>query len=198
MQGEPSRVYISGIDPTHELLRCSIFLIDKSRSLTQNFCNLAAPQHSTSLEGTHMAKKGTKSSAELFDFSKIFENIQIPGFDTSAIINAQQKNIEALNNAHRAVWEGYQALAQRQAQILQSSVSEATAALQQLAAVKSPQELSVKQSELMRTAFEQALANMRELAEMVSKSNNDAFATIQQRIEQGMAELNAMVEQAKG
>ena len=45
----------------------------------------------------------------------------------------------------------------------------------------------------VRQAFEQALANARELAEMVSKSNTEAFAIINKRVTESLQELKALV-----
>jgi hypothetical protein len=51
--------------------------------------------------------------------------------------------------------------------------------------------LTAKQAELARKAFEQALANARELAEMVSKSNTEAFAIINKRVTESLQELKS-------
>lgn len=64
---------------------------------------------------------------------------------------------------------------------------------QQFSSAGNPQEMSAKQAEVARKAFEQALANMRELAEMVNKSNADAFAIINKRVTDSLQELKALV-----
>ena len=129
-----------------------------------------------------------------FDMSKVLGDVKIPGFDLQAIMDAQRKNIEALNAANQAAVQGMQAVAQRQAEILSQSMSEVSSVAQQLASVGSnPQEMTTKQAELVRKAFEQALANMRELAEMVSKSNTEAFAIINKRVTESLQELKALV-----
>lgn len=129
-----------------------------------------------------------------FDMSKMLGDVKIPGFDLQAIMDAQRKNIEALNAANQAAVQGMQAVAQRQAEILSQSMSEVSAVAQQLATASSnPQEMTTKQAELVRKAFEQALANMRELAEMVSKSNTEAFAIINKRVTESLQELKGLV-----
>ncbi|MCB1796068.1 MAG: TIGR01841 family phasin, partial [Candidatus Competibacteraceae bacterium] len=47
--------------------------------------------------------------------------------------------------------------------------------------------------EFTRKVFEQALANMRELAEMVSKSNTEAFAIINKRVTKSLLDLKTSV-----
>jgi phasin family protein len=110
------------------------------------------------------------------------------------MMDAQRKNIEALNAANQAAVQGMQAVAQRQAEILSQAMSEVSSVAQQLASAGSnPQEMTTKQAELARKAFEQALANMRELAEMVSKSNTEAFAIINKRVTESLQELKSLV-----
>ncbi|WP_242434441.1 phasin family protein [Candidatus Competibacter denitrificans] len=126
--------------------------------------------------------------------TKLFSDVKIPGFDMKAAMDAQRKNIEALNAANQAAVQGMQAVAQRQAEILSQAVSEISTIAQQLAsASNNPQELTSKQAEVARKAFEQALANARELAEIVSKSNTEAFAIINKRVSESLQELKALV-----
>jgi len=129
-----------------------------------------------------------------FDVSKMLGDVKIPGFDMSAMMDAQRKNIEALTAANQAAVQGMQAVAQRQAEILSQAMNEVSSVAQQLASAGSnPQEMTTKQAELARKAFEQALANMRELAEMVSKSNTEAFAIINKRVTESLQELKSLV-----
>ena len=100
---------------------------------------------------------------------------------------------EALTAANQAAVQGMQAVAQRQAEILSQAMNEVSTIAQQLSSAGNPQEMSTKQAEVARKAFEQALANMRELAEMVNKSNTDAFAIINKRVTESLQELKALV-----
>jgi phasin family protein len=136
----------------------------------------------------------SKFDLSKFDMSKMLGDVKIPGFDMQAVLDAQRKNIEALTAANQAAVQGMQAVAQRQAEILSQSMSEVSSIAQQLASSASnPQEMTAKQTELARKAFEQALANMRELAEMVSKSNTEAFAIINKRVTESLQELKGLV-----
>ena len=135
----------------------------------------------------------SKFDLSKFDLTKLLSDVKIPGFDMDAIMAAQRKNIEALTAANRAAVQGMQAVAQRQAEILSQAMNEVSSIAQQLSAAGNPQEMTTKQAELARKAFEQALANMRELAEMVSKSNTEAFAIINQRVTESLQELKTLV-----
>ncbi len=136
----------------------------------------------------------SKFDLSKFDMTKMLGDVKIPGFDMQAIMDAQRKNIEALTAANQTAVQGMQAVAQRQAEILSQSMNEVSSIAQQLASSASnPQEMTAKQAELVRKAFEQGLANARELAEMVSKSNTEAFAIINKRVTESLQELKTLV-----
>ncbi|HOB60513.1 MAG TPA: phasin family protein [Candidatus Competibacteraceae bacterium] len=128
-----------------------------------------------------------------FDMTKMLGDVKIPGFDMEAVVTAQRKNIEALTAANQAAVQGMQAVAQRQAEILSQAMSEVSSVAQELSSAGNPKDMTTKQAELVRKAFEQALANMRELAEMVSKSNTEAFAIINKRVTESLQELKSLV-----
>jgi phasin family protein len=94
----------------------------------------------------------------------------------------ERKNIEALTQANRIAFEGWQNLVLRQSEILQDSMKRAVDDAKSQTALKNG-------AELARNAFETALANMRELAEMATKSQKDAFEVIRKRVEENMNEL---------
>jgi phasin family protein len=102
--------------------------------------------------------------------------------DFSSIVDRERKNIEALAEANRIAFEGWQNLARRQSEILQDSMKRAVDDAKSQTALQ-------KGAELARSAFETALANMRELAEMATKSQKDAFEVIRKRVEENMNEL---------
>ncbi|HOW77356.1 MAG TPA: phasin family protein [Candidatus Competibacteraceae bacterium] len=135
----------------------------------------------------------SKFDMSKFDLTKMMGDVKIPGFDMQAIMDAQRKNIEALNAANQTAVQGIQAVAQRQAEILSQAMSEVSSIAQQFSTAGNPQEMTAKQTELARKAFEQALANARELAEMVSKSNTEAFAIINKRVTESLQELKSLV-----
>src|SRR5512138_3483085 len=116
-----------------------------------------------------------------FDITKMLGDLKIPGFDMSALLAAQSKNMEALTAANKATLEGMLAIAKRQTEIMAQALAEVSSMAQQLASTSSPQEAGAKQAELVRQAFEKALANRRELAEMFSKTNTESFELINKR-----------------
>lgn len=131
----------------------------------------------------------TKFDPTKFDMSSLMNNVKLPGVDIQALLAAQAKNIEALTQANKAAMEGMQALAKRQMEILNQTMTETAKVVSGMTAVGDPREKVAQQTELAKTAFEQAIANMRELADMVQKSNREAADIITQRVSAGLEEV---------
>ncbi|HEX6958233.1 MAG TPA: TIGR01841 family phasin [Ferrovibrio sp.] len=144
-----------------------------------------------------MSKTTTENPFAAFDFTKLFGNLQMPGFDPSALAAAQQKNLDAVAAANKRALEGYQALVKRQAEIFQETMQEIARIAQQNATAGAAQGGLGKQSELLQQSIEKALANIRELTEIASKTNTEAFETINRRLSENLEELKRSFAQAK-
>ena len=53
------------------------------------------------------------------DFSKMFSEFKIPGFDMQALVATQRRNIEAVTAANQLAVEGVQAVMRRQTEIIE-------------------------------------------------------------------------------
>ena len=123
-------------------------------------------------------EKGTAGETPFFDFTELMSQFRLPGVDFAALVDRERKNIQALAEANRIAFEGWQRLVRRQAEILQETMKKVVADAGQVDAMK--------RTDLAKEGFEKALANMRELAEMGSKSQREAFEVVRKRIEQNM------------
>lgn len=131
------------------------------------------------------------------EFSKMLKNYKLPGVDIDALVASQRKNVEALTAANRVAFEGVQAFARRQAEMLQEAMNETTKAFDAISKAGSPPAAAAKQVELTKTAFEKAVGNARELSEMVSKASQDATNSISSRISESLDELKSMALKAQ-
>jgi phasin family protein len=123
-------------------------------------------------------EKGTAGETPFFDFTKLMSQFRLPGVDFAALVDRERKNIQALAEANRIAFEGWQRLVRRQAEILQETMKKVVADAGQVDAIK--------RTDLAKEGFEKALANMRELAEMGSKSQKEAFEVVRKRIEENV------------
>lgn len=125
--------------------------------------------------------KSKSGSGEMpfFDFTKLLEQYKLPGIDFAAVVDLERKNIEALAQANKIAFEGWQALVRRQSEILQETMTHAFGEV-------GKHDGKADQTDIAVRAFEKALENMRELAEMAVKSQKDAFEVIRKRVDENI------------
>jgi len=131
------------------------------------------------------------------DFTKIFSEFKVPGFDIQSLVATQRRNIEAVSHANQLAIEGVQAVMRRQGEILRQMVEESTSSLKDLMATGAPEAKIAQQTDLVKSAFEKALANLRELTEMVAKSNTEAADVLTKRIGESLTELKTSLQRTK-
>ena len=132
-------------------------------------------------------------SNALGDLTKMLEQFKLPGVDTKEIMEARRKDIEALVQANQAAYEGMQALADKQAELLKQAMQDIQFAVKGAAGgvgVGDPG----KQGELARKAYEKVLGDAKDLAEIARKSQADAMASITKRGTEHLDEVKKMMK----
>jgi phasin family protein len=127
------------------------------------------------------------------NLTKMLEQFKLPGVDTKEIMDARRKDIDALVQANKAIYEGMQALANKQGELLQTAMADIQAAVKGAAGgigVGDPG----KQGELARKAYEKVLGDMKDLAEIARQSQTDAMARITQRGTEHLDEVKKMMK----
>src|SRR4029453_9333575 len=109
-----------------------------------------------------LAEQFSKRIAEM-------QSLVIP--DVDALTTAHRRNMEALSAAYRATLEGAQAVARRNAEIMQQAMAEMQEAVKAVASAQAPEEKAAKQLELLKAAYQRSVANMKELTELIQKAN---------------------------
>jgi hypothetical protein len=99
----------------------------------------------------------TNNPFEMFDFQKVLSATKFPNLDVNSAgyIDAQKKTLEAMAGASKAVFEGVNAFAGKQVEILNAAISgvkEATAEV----AKGNTQESAAKSIELVKKAIVEA------------------------------------------
>lgn len=147
------------------------------------------------MDGSKESKTETPSPME--QFSSFVRGLKLPDVDVNEIIASQKKNVEALTKAVQTATEGAEAVARRQAEILRAAFDQTEAMIRDLAVPGSPKEAVAKQAEFVKKAFETAVTNARELAEMIQKSNKEAFDVITRRTSETLDEIRKSVLKKK-
>ena len=134
---------------------------------------------------------------DLTDLSKIMKDYQIPGVDWQELMASQQKNLQALTKANQVLFEGAQAVVQREVEILQKAMQEFAEASRELIQEGDARRQAEKRLELAKASFETALQNMRELAELATRSNREALEVINRRALESFEEIRSAMSQKR-
>jgi phasin family protein len=127
------------------------------------------------------------------DLTKMLEQFKVPGVDTKEIVDARRKDIDALVQANQAIFDGMQALANKQGELLKAAMEDIQSAVKGASGgvgVGDPG----KQGELARKAYEKVLGDMKDLAEIARESQADAMAKITKRGTEHLDEVKKMMK----
>jgi phasin family protein len=131
------------------------------------------------------------------ELTRMMQDYQVPGVDWQELMASQQKNVDALTKANQVLFEGAQAVIQREVEIMQKAMQEFAEASRDLMQEGDPQAQAQKRLELARASFEAALRNMRELAELAGRSNREALEMINKRAMESFDEIRSALTQKR-
>ena len=131
-------------------------------------------------------------------YKEFFGKFNMPNLDMTALKEAQNKNVQAMTAANRAMLEGTQALMKRQSEMLKQVVSEASEAAKSLgSSANNPQEAIQNQIKMLEKSVSEALANFAEISEMVKNTQDETTKVMTTRFNDSMAELRATIGKLK-
>jgi phasin family protein len=123
---------------------------------------------------------------------KFGDQLQVPKIDLDQMIETHRKNLEALASSASAVAEGAQAMAQKQREIVEAGLREASALAQEF---KARGELNVaRQTEFAKKAFDIAVQGAQETAQLTRMSTGDAVKILQDRMREGLEEIRGQAK----
>lgn len=125
------------------------------------------------------------------DFTKLLSSLPTPNEAAKALIEAQLKNIHALEAANQHAIEAFHAVFACQNEILHSSMAEIAKALSE-APPKDAAEALDKQRDMALATTERTLDSLREISEIIAGASEQAREKISHRIQEGLDELHAI------
>jgi phasin family protein len=142
----------------------------------------------------NQAETGKTAPQQLMsEFTKLFEQFKLPGIDLNAVLESRRKDIDALAAANRTALEGAQSLAQKQLDVLRTTIDEVQSMLKKSKDVPAP----AAARELVSQAVQRAFTNMRELADVAYRSQSEAVAVVSRRVQENIEELKTLVHAKK-
>lgn len=132
--------------------------------------------------------------SKMMDLSKMMGEFKMPQFNFEALMNAQRKNIEAMTAVNQAAFEGIQALARRQAELIRQGLEETSQTMNAVLSSSSPEEKVIRQAEASKAAADKCMANAREIADTLAKCNTQVMETVSTRMSEGLEELRDIIK----
>lgn len=127
-------------------------------------------------------------------FKKFGEQLKVPQFDMTKIMEQHQKNLDAMSKSWQAMAEGASGIAHKQKEIFEAAMKDMTEMAQSYKPGGNPQEVMAKQAEFAKKAMEAAIANTRDIAELVQKSSTEAFKIVQDRMKESYEDIRASID----
>ena len=149
-----------------------------------------------------MTDKMTSMGANaMSEFQRMFSEMKVPSLpDMEALMAAHRRNLETLSAANRVALEGAQAVARRNMEIMQQTMSELTEGMRHFSSGEPPQARAIRQADMLKTTYERAVSNMQEIADLIQRSNGEALELLNKRFAEAVDEVKGLVAQsnAKG
>ncbi len=127
-------------------------------------------------------------------FHRLGEQLKVPSFDMTKIVQHHQKNLDAMTRSWQAMAGGATALAEKQREIMQRALHDIAEHAKEYKPSGAPHELFAKQAEFGKKAIEAAIANTRDIAELAQKSAADALKIIHERMQESYDEIRTHLE----
>jgi phasin family protein len=134
--------------------------------------------------------------ANLFaEYTKVIGQFKLPGIDVSAILESHRKDIEALAQANSTALAGVQSLAQKQAEILRTTMTELQSVVTKLSTQGGMPNANT--GEVVQEAVKKALVDMQELADTAYRAQADSMAVVTKRVAEHVEELKTLLQPKK-
>jgi phasin family protein len=141
--------------------------------------------------GRNMTDMGAKAMGE---FTRMFSAMKMPVMpDMEALMAAHRRNLETLSAANRVALEGAQAVARRNMEIMQQTMSELTEGMRHLSAPEAPQARAARQADMLKSAYERAVGNLQEISDLIQRSNGEALSLLNHRFAEAIDEVKTLV-----
>ena len=137
----------------------------------------------------------TNPNSIFAEYKKVIGQFKLPGIDVGAILESRRKDIEAIAEANTTALAGVQSLAQKQSEILHTTLTELQSLVSRVS--KSEAQPAANTGEVVQQALHKALADMQELAGTAYRAQSDSIAVVTKRVAEHVEELKTLLQPKK-
>jgi phasin family protein len=137
----------------------------------------------------------TNPNSIFAEYQKVIGQFKLPGIDVGAILESRRKDIEAIAEANTTALAGVQSLAQKQSEILHTTLTELQSLVSRVS--KSEAQPAANTGEVVQQALQKALVDMQELAATAYRAQSDSVAVVTKRVAEHVEELKTLLQPKK-
>ncbi|MHB9837375.1 TIGR01841 family phasin [Paraburkholderia terrae] len=139
--------------------------------------------------------ESTSKNSIFTEYTKLFGQFKLPGIDISAMVKSRRKDIEAIAEANTTALAGVQSLAQKQSEILRTSLGELQAFV---ARFTQPDGQSIASAgDAVKQTLHKALVDVQDLADTAYRAQSDSVAVVTKRVAERVEELKTLLQPKK-
>ncbi|HZC97236.1 MAG TPA: TIGR01841 family phasin [Bradyrhizobium sp.] len=138
----------------------------------------------------------TDNSSYIDMLRKFGSDLGLPKLNVDELLQAQKKNLEALGQSAKVAAQGAQSVAQKQREVLEAGLREASTLAREYKPLKVQENLAL-QTEFARKMFDIAVKGAQETASMARQSTTESVKIIQDRMKESFEEFRASVRPNK-
>jgi phasin family protein len=141
-----------------------------------------------------MEGKMAEDTQSYFDLLRKFANdVGLPKVDVDKLIETQRRNIIALGEAAKVAAGGAQSVAQKQREVLEAGLREASALVRDFKPLGNPKEVLDKQKEFAKKVFDIAVQGAQDTARLTRESTSEAVKVVTDRMHASLEEIRGSV-----
>jgi phasin family protein len=126
-----------------------------------------------------------------FDFTKLAGELKFPVVNVETVVETGRKNFAAATTVSTAAVEAMKTIAQRQGDMVRAAMEDFSKHGSEVLAAASIEEKATKQIDFAKKSYDLAIANTKELADLVAKSQAEAFEALNARVAELTEEVKA-------
>ena len=139
----------------------------------------------------------TDNSSYIDMLRKFGTDLGLPKLNVDELLQTQKKNLEALGQSAKVAAQGAQSVAQKQREVLEAGLREASTLAREYKPLGKGQENLALQTEFARKMFDIAVKGAQDSASTARQSTSDAVKIIQDRMKESFEEFRASVRPNK-
>ncbi|BCF93335.1 MULTISPECIES: phasin family protein [Paraburkholderia] len=138
--------------------------------------------------------ESTGKNSIFTEYTKLFGQFKLPGIDMGAMLESRRKDIEAIAEANTTALAGVQSLAQKQSDILRTTLGELQAFVTRL--TQGGQSIA-NTGDTVKQTLHKALVDVQDLADTAYRAQSDSVAVVTKRVAERVEELKTLLQPKK-